>query len=141
LKYLLSSLIGQLATSTRWLCPHSRPEKGALATAIVGEVRDANSLRVQDLDAAAAHIVAALGEGSAQLGHRWLELLGDVDIPKVVLTAQIVDRQPFDFGYLFSIRQGQGEVLVVIAIQNVGSTVKKFVIYVQQFNKYILRYM
>lgn len=77
--------------------------------------------------------MTALGEGSAQLAHRWIELLGYINVAKVVLTAQIVNRQPFNLSYLLSIRQRQREILVVIAIQNVGSTVGISIIYSFQF--------
>lgn len=101
----LAPLVRNLAATTRRLGTHACPEERALATPIVRKVLNPDGLRVQDLDAAAAHIVVALRKGAANLSARRLELLGYINIAKVVLIVQIVDRQPLDLSHLLAIGQ------------------------------------
>lgn len=101
----LAPLVRNLAATTRWLSADACPEKRALATPIVGKVFNPDSLRVQDLNAAAAHVVIALREGAADLSARRLKFLRYIHVAKVILIVQIVNRKPLDLSHLLAIGQ------------------------------------
>lgn len=69
--------------------------------------------------------MAAFGECATGLRTRWLKLLGNVNISEIILIVKIVNSEPLDLCHLLTIWQCQGKVLIVIAIQNIGSSEDK----------------
>lgn len=123
--YSLATLIWHLASATWGLCSYAGPEESALAKTIVREVFNSNSLWIQNLNAVATDVVAAFRECATSLSTRWLKLLGDVNISKIILIVKIVNREPLDFCHLFTIWQSQGKIFIVVAIQYIGPVAQK----------------
>lgn len=121
--YLLSHLVGYLATLAARLRSDARPEMHLSALTIVIKLRYFDRFRIENLDRLAAHAVILFRETATFLRHRRLELLRNVDVAEIVLAVQVVHGKPLDFGDLFIVGQAQREVLVEVALENVGTVV------------------
>lgn len=65
--------------------------------------------------------MAAFGECATGLSTRRLKILGNVNISEIILIVKIVNSEPLDLCHLLTIWQCQSKVLIVIAVQNIGS--------------------
>lgn len=68
-----------------------------------------------------------LAEASCPLGCGWFEFFGDVNIPKIVLAAEIVDRKPFHLRDSFVVGQLDSEVFIEVAFQDVCSRIEELI--------------
>lgn len=93
----------------------------SLAQTVIGKVGNSDRLRVQQLNTVAADVVTQLAEGSSALCRRRFKLFGNVNVAEVVLTAQVIDREPLHFGDSLVVRQCDREIFVEVAFQDVGS--------------------
>lgn len=117
----LSQFIWDFVSLPRGLRSSSSQEVRLDSMTSEGEVGDSNRLGIDNFHGITVNAVTSPFEASDPLDHGRLKVIGDEDVPEVVLRVQVVDREPLDVGEFLVVREFQREFFVEVSLQDVGA--------------------